>query len=96
MPTLFAVVEAMLMPPIRRTQAAARASTTAVHLGPKQAVSELSARIQVMSAHGEFGQHSFESSARTSGNFGLRHNGHSNLGPNDCVASTTSLMCVFL
>ncbi|KAI0239225.1 hypothetical protein LSAT2_010043 [Lamellibrachia satsuma] len=33
-------------PPIRRT------STTTVHLGSKRAVSELLARIQVMSAHG--------------------------------------------
>ena len=32
-PTLFPVVEAMLMPPIRRT------STTTVHLGSKRAVS---------------------------------------------------------
>ena len=37
-PTLFPVVEAMLMPPIRRTQAATWASTTTVHLGLKQAV----------------------------------------------------------
>ena len=48
-PTLFPVVEAMLMPLIRRT------STTAARLGSKRAVSELSASIQVMSAHGEFG-----------------------------------------
>ena len=34
-PTLFPVVEAMLMPPICRTQAATRASTTMVHLGLK-------------------------------------------------------------
>ena len=37
--TLFPVVEAMLMPPIRRLQAATRASTTTVHLGSKRAVS---------------------------------------------------------
>ena len=72
MPTSFPIVEAMLTPPIRRTQAATRASTTAVHLGSRRDVSELSARIQVMSAHGEFGQHSLESSARNSGNSGLR------------------------
>ena len=34
-PTLFPVVESMLMPPIRRTQAATRASKTTVHLGLK-------------------------------------------------------------
>ena len=38
-PTLFPVVEAMLMPQIRRTQAATRASMTTVHLGSKRAVS---------------------------------------------------------
>ena len=32
-PTLSPVVEAMLMPPIRRTQAATRASTTTVSIG---------------------------------------------------------------
>ena len=65
-PTFFPAVEAMLMPPIRRT------STTTVHLGSKRAVSELSSRIQVMSAQGEFGQHFLESSAWNSGNVGLR------------------------
>ena len=39
MPTLFTVVKAMLMPAIRRTQAATRASSTTVHLGSKRAVS---------------------------------------------------------
>ena len=38
-PTLFPVVEAMLMPSIHRTQAATRASTTTVHLRSKRAVS---------------------------------------------------------
>ena len=38
-PTVFAVVVAMLMSPIRRTQAATRASTTTFHLGSKRAVS---------------------------------------------------------
>ena len=38
-PTLFTVVKAMLMPAIRRTQAATRASSTTVHLGSKRAVS---------------------------------------------------------
>ena len=47
--TLFPVVEAMLMPPMRRTQAATRASMTTVQIGSKRAVNELSARIQVMS-----------------------------------------------
>ena len=37
--TLFPVVEAVLIPPMRRTQAATRASTTTVHLGSKRAVS---------------------------------------------------------
>ena len=53
-PTLFAVLEAALMPSIRRTQPVVRDSTTTFHLGSKRVVSELSARIQVMSAHGEF------------------------------------------
>ena len=47
--TLFPVVEAKLMPPIRRTQATTRASTTTVHLGPKRTVSEQSARTHVSS-----------------------------------------------
>ena len=38
-PTLFPVVEAMLMPPIHRTQAVTRASMTTVQLGSKRAVS---------------------------------------------------------
>ena len=38
-PTLFPVVEAMLMPLIRRTQAATRTSTTTVHIGSMRAVS---------------------------------------------------------
>ena len=38
-PTVFTIVEAMLMSPIRRTQAATRASTPTVHLGSKRAVS---------------------------------------------------------
>ena len=38
-PTLFPVVEAMLISPIHRTQAGKRASATAVHLGSKRAVS---------------------------------------------------------
>ena len=46
-PTLFPVVEAMLMPSIRRTQAATQASTTTVHLSARC--------IQVMSANGGFG-----------------------------------------
>ena len=46
-------VETMLMPSIRRTQAATRASTTR----STRDQSELSARILVMSAHGEFGEH---------------------------------------
>ena len=37
-PTLFPVAEAVLMPSIRRTQAATWASMTMVHLGLKQAV----------------------------------------------------------
>ncbi|KAI0214206.1 hypothetical protein LSAT2_000707 [Lamellibrachia satsuma] len=54
------------MPPNRRTQAATRASTTTVHLGSKRVVKELPARMQVVSAHGEFGQGVSESSARNS------------------------------
>ena len=38
-PALFLVVEAMMMTPICRTQAATRASTTTAYLGPKRAVS---------------------------------------------------------
>ena len=37
--TLFPVVKATLMPPVRRTRAATPASTTRVHLGSKRAVS---------------------------------------------------------
>ena len=50
-PTLFPVVETMLMPPIRRIQAATWASTTTF----PQRSNELLARIQVMSALCEFG-----------------------------------------
>ena len=67
-PTLFPVVEAMLMPSIGRTQAATRASMTTVHLGSN----ELSARILVMLAHSEFGQYSLEISAHNFGDFSLR------------------------
>ena len=45
-PTLFPEVEAMLIPSIRGRQAATLVSSNVVHL------SELSARVQVMSAHG--------------------------------------------
>ena len=38
-PTLFPVVEAMLIPLIRRTLAVTKSSTTTVHLGLKRAVS---------------------------------------------------------
>ena len=72
MPTLFPVVEAMLMPPVHRILAATWASTTTFHLGSNRAVSKLSAQIQVMSAHGEFRQHSLESLGHNSGNFCLR------------------------
>ncbi|KAI0227295.1 hypothetical protein LSAT2_022244 [Lamellibrachia satsuma] len=44
------LVEAMLMPQIRRTQAATRASATKVHLGQMTAIGEMSARIQVFLA----------------------------------------------
>ena len=79
-PTLFPVVEAMLMPPIRRT------STTTVHLGSKRVVIELSAMIQVMSAHGEFGQVKSDSiflrvRPATMLTSASEHNGHSDLGP---------------
>ena len=64
-PTLFPVVEAMLMPPMRRT------STITVHLGSKRAVSADTGDV------GEFDPVNsdsifLESSARNSGNFGLR------------------------
>ena len=51
-PTLFPVVEVLLMPPICITQTATWASTTVVHLGSNRVVST---DIQVMMAHGEFG-----------------------------------------
>ena len=75
------------MPPIRRTQAATRASTTTVHL------SELSARTQVMSAQGEFGPVNSDSilwrlRSATLVTSASEHNGHSDLGPDDCVPST--------
>ena len=54
-PTLFPVVDAMLLPSIRITQAATLASTTTLHLGSKRSLSELSVRIQVMSVQVEFG-----------------------------------------
>ena len=57
-PTLFPVVEAILMPSIHRTPATIWASTM-VHLGSKQVPSE-------------FGQHSLVTLARNSGAFGLR------------------------
>ena len=93
MPTFFPVVEAILMSSIRRTQAATRASTTAVHVGSKRAVSELSARIQMMPAHGEFDPVNSNSilwrvRPATLVTSASEHNGHSDLGPNDCVAST--------
>ena len=92
-PTLFLVVEAILMPPIRRTQAATRASMTTVHLGLKRAVSELLARIQVMSAHDEFGPVNSDSilwrvRPATVVTPASEHKGHRDLGPNDCVPST--------
>ena len=70
-PALFLVTEAMLMPSISRTQAATRLSTTTVHLGSERAVCKPLARIQMISVQGEFGQHSLETSARKSGDFGL-------------------------
>ena len=95
-PTLFPLVEAMLMPPIHRTQAATRALTTTVHLGSKRAVRELSARklmIQVMSAYGEFSVvNSYNILWRvrpaTLVTLASEHNGRSDIGSNDCVAST--------
>ena len=66
--TLFPLVEAMLMPPIHRTQTATWASMNTVHLGSKLAVSVDTGDV----GHGEFGQHSLECSARNSGNIGLR------------------------
>ena len=87
MPTLFPVMEAMLMPPISTT------SMTTVHLGSKRAVSELSAWIQVMLAHGEFGLVNSDSilwriQPATLVTSASEHNRHSDLGPNDFVVST--------
>ena len=83
----FPVMDATLMPPIHRT------STTKVHLGSKRGVSELSARIQVMSVHGKFGPLNSDSIVwrvrrATLVTSASEHNEHSDLGPNDCVAST--------
>ena len=73
MPTLFTVVKAMLMPAIRRTQAATRASSTTVHLVSKRAVSVDTGDVGSRGIRpGASGQHSLESSTRNSGNFGLR------------------------
>ena len=67
------------MPQIRRT------SMTTVHL-------ELSARIQVMLAHSEYGPVNLDSifwsvQPATLVTSDSEHNGHSDLGPNDSVAS---------
>ena len=83
MPTLFPVVEALLMPPIRRT------STTTIHLGSKRAVS---ADIGDVSS-GEFSPVNLDSIfwrvwPATLVTSALEHNRHGDLGPNDCVAST--------
>ena len=99
MPTSFPVVEAMLMPPIHRTQATTLASTTTVHLAPMRAVGELSVQIQVMSAHSEFSPVNSNSilwrvQPSTLVTSASEHNGHSDLGPSDCVASTLNLMCL--
>ena len=72
-PTLFPVVEAMLMPPIHRTQAATRVSTTTVQLGSKRAVRADTG-----------GQHSSDSILwriwpATLVTSALEHNGHSDL-----------------
>ena len=64
MPTLFPVVKATFMPPIRRTQAATRASTTTVHIGSKRAVSPDTGDVGLLN--------SLESAALNSGNFGRR------------------------
>ena len=76
--TLFTVVEAMLVPPIRRT------STITVHLGSKRAVS---------TDTGDVGSVNLDSifwivRPATLVTSASVHNGHSDLGPNDCVAST--------
>ena len=81
------------MPPILRTQTATWASTTMVHIGSKRAVSELPARIQVMLAHVEFDPVNLDSilwrvRPATLVTSTSEHNGHSDLGPNDCVVST--------
>ena len=71
-PTLFPVAEAMWMPPIRRSQAATRASMTTVHLGSKRAVSADTGDVgPQLIRPGEFRQLSFETSALNSGDFGF-------------------------
>ena len=54
MSTLLPGLETVMMPSIRKTQAE-RVSTTTFQFGSKRAVSDVSARVQVMSVHGEFG-----------------------------------------
>ena len=54
-----------------------------------------------MSAHGEFGPANLDSIVwrvrpATQVTSASEHKGHSDLGPDDCVASTLSLMCIFL
>ena len=93
MPTLFRVVEAVLRPSVHRTHATTHESTTTVRLGSMRAVSELSAQIQVMAAHGEFGPVNSDSILwrvwpGTMATSASQHNGQSDLGPNDCVANT--------
>ena len=74
MPMLFPVLEAMLMPPIRRT------STTTVHLGSKRAASVDT---------GHVGSSIFwRVRPATLVTSASEHNGHSDLCSNDCVAST--------
>ena len=59
----------------------------------KRAVTELSAQIQVMAAHCEFSLVNLDSILwkvwpATLVTLASEHNGHIDLGPNDCVAST--------
>ena len=61
------------MPSIRRTQAATQALTTTVHLGWKRAVSMDTGDAGPWSIwSSELELHSLETSARNSGDFGLR------------------------
>ena len=82
--TLFLVVEAMLMPPIHRTQAATQASTTTVHLGSKRAVKVDTGDVGLVNLDSIL----WRVWPATLVTLASEHNGHNDFGPNDCLAST--------